>query len=279
MKSEFVKTNGINLHYLYFEGKNPPLILLHGVSANAHAFDGLIKAGLNKNHAVVSVDLRGRGLSDKPESGYTMEDHTKDILGLLDYLKIEKAILVGHSFGALLSLYMAYHYPDRVDKLVIMDAAAKLHPDTKDMLIPALSRLGQVYPSFEVYLDKIKNSPYLTFWDDSMESYYRADIKDLPDGTITTRSTAENITEALVKGSFGQEWLKYIQGVKQPAILINGSDNYALNAPLLPKEYALETVSMMKDCKYYGVSGNHQTMLYGQGAKDIVKAINEFLNQ
>ncbi|MBC7476018.1 MAG: alpha/beta hydrolase, partial [Candidatus Sericytochromatia bacterium] len=71
MNSKFVKANNINLHYLDFSGENPPIILTHGVTANAHAFDGLINSGLNNKKRVISIDLRGRGLSDKPITGYS----------------------------------------------------------------------------------------------------------------------------------------------------------------------------------------------------------------
>ncbi|RYX98976.1 alpha/beta hydrolase [bacterium] len=282
MESKFTSSNGINLHYLESKGidnDKQTIIFLHGVSANAHAFDGLIKEGLNQNYTIISLDMRGRGLSDKPATGYDMKEHAKDVLGLLDHLGIEKAILAGHSFGALLSIYMSYHYPEKIDKIILLDAAAKLHPDTREMLIPSLSRLGQTYPSFENYLDKIKKSPYITFWDESMESYYKADIQENSDGSVTPRSSVENISETLNKASFGETWQTYITEISQPAILMNGTANYALEAPILPKEYALETVNAMKNCQYLEVSGNHQTMLYGQGAKEIVQAITKFLDK
>ena len=277
MNSKFLKTNEINLHFLDFAGENPPIILMHGVTANSHAFDGLVKAGINENNRFISVDLRGRGLSDKPEKGYSMENHARDILGLLDHLNIEKAILGGHSFGALLTIYMAHYYPERIEKLILIDAAAKLHPDVREMLIPAMSRLGKTFPSFAEYLEKMKSSPYLNFWDESMESYYKADVKENVDGTVTQRSSVENIFEALTSGSFGENWIDFIKSIKKPAILLNGSDNYGLDAPILPKEFALETVNMMADCKYQQIPGNHQTMIYGNGANEIVKAIRDFI--
>lgn len=277
MKSRIVETNGIKLHYLDYEGNEPTIILTHGLTANAHAFDGLIKEGLSPKFRVISVDLRGRGLSDKPETGYTMKDHAADILGLMDALGLEKAIIGGHSFGALLTFYMANHHAERIEKMLILDAAAQLHPKTKEMLGSALSRLGQTFPSFDGYLQKIKSSPYMVYWEDTMESYYRADVQENADGSVTPRSTVANITEAIMKGSFGEPWLDYIKNCTLPAILINGTMNYALDAPLLPKELALETVGMMQNCQYQEVWGNHQTMLYGQGAKDIVKAITDFL--
>jgi pimeloyl-ACP methyl ester carboxylesterase len=277
MIPHFVDTNGLKLHYLDSGGDETALILMHGLTANAHAFDGLLKAGLGKQCRVISVDLRGRGLSQKPAEGYTMKHHAEDILGLMDALGLKKVILGGHSFGGLLTFYMAYHYASKIDKIVILDAAAQLHPQTREMLVPALSRLGQTFPSFDNYLQKIKSSPYMTYWEDTMLSYYQADVETFTDGSVKPRSTPQNMTEAVVKGSFGEPWLDYLKALTQPAILINGTMDYALGAPLLPKELALQTVAMMPNCQYYEVKGNHQTMLYGLGAQQTVEAISLFL--
>ena len=278
MQSHFINTNGINLHYLYYEGAGPTIVLMHGLTANAHAFDGLIAAGLSPAFNVVSVDLRGRGLSEQPPTGYTMAEHAKDIIGLLDHLQIEKAVIGGHSYGALITYYMAVHYPLRIDKMILLDAAARMHEKTKEMLVPAMSRIGKTFDSFDTYLDKVKAAPYLTFWDDAMMSYYRADVKENVDGTVTQRSQPEHITEAVTK-VLAEPWLDYIKGVEQQAMLINGPGVYTMDAPLLPKEYAMETVGLMRQCSYASVAGNHQTMLYGEGAKQITESIQSFLKQ
>jgi pimeloyl-ACP methyl ester carboxylesterase len=272
----FIDIGQLRLHYLSHEGQNPPLLLMHGLTANAHAFDGLVKAGLCPQNRLISVDLRGRGLSDKPDTGYSIATHAQDIVSLLDALEIQKITLGGHSFGAFLGLYIAKHYPERVDKLLMLDAAARLHPDTREMLIPSMSRLGQIYPSFEAYLGKVKNAPYLSFWDNTMLSYYEADVKTNEDGSVIPRSLPENIKEA-ADAVLGEPWLEYLQGVSHSAILINATGNYSDIAPLLPKEFALETVNMMQNCQYVEVVGNHQTMLYGEGAKQIVAALQSFI--
>ena len=275
--SNFIETNNIRLHYLEFKGNGPTLILMPGLSANAHAFDGLIAAGLSPAFNVISIDLRGRGESDQPDKGYLMEDHAKDIIELLDKLKIYKAIIGGHSFGALLSLYLATHYPERISKLLIMDAAAKMHENTKEMLGPSLSRLGQIYPSFEFYIDKVKAAPYLDFWEKEMESYYHADVKENEDKTVTCIPQLQNMIAA-VNGVLSEPWKEYLKDVDHPTLLINGPGVYTMGAALLPKENAMETVNLMKNCSYVEVPGNHQTMLYGDGAKQIVQAIKQFIN-
>jgi pimeloyl-ACP methyl ester carboxylesterase len=270
-------SNNINLHYLHFEGGQPTIILMHGLTANAHAFDGLIAAGLSPAFNVISVDLRGRGESSQPASGYTMADHAADILGLMDELKIEKAVLAGHSFGGFLALYIARFFPGRVDKLILMDAAANMHPNTKEMLGPALSRLDKVFESADAYLEKVKLAPYLHFWDPLMENYYRADIQQNTDGTVSCIPKLSHMMEAVMKGSLGEPWLEYLKEVKHESMLINAPGIYTLGAALLPEENAMETVELMKNCVYVKVPGNHQTMLYGEGAKEIVQVIKHFL--
>ncbi|MEN9598238.1 MAG: hypothetical protein RL596_549 [Bacteroidota bacterium] len=276
MESKFVNTNNIQLHYLESRHTGKTLILMPGLTANAHAFDGLMKAGLGNEYHILSIDLRGRGLSDYPAKGYSMKDHAEDIIGLLDALNIQSAIIGGHSFGALLTLYLAYYYPLRVEKMILLDAAAKMHPNTREMLQPSLNRLGQTFPSFNDYILHVKRAPYMDFWDEEMLSYYDADVLHHTDGTVTARSSLANIIEA-VTAVLAEPWIDYLRFIDKEAILINGAGNYAMNAPLLPVQNALETVSMMKNCMYSKVNGNHQTMLYGNGAKEIVQAIKEFM--
>ncbi len=63
----FASTNNIRIHYLDYAGSNPPMVLMPGLTDNAHSFGGLIHAGLNKGRRVLTLDLRGRGLSDKTQ--------------------------------------------------------------------------------------------------------------------------------------------------------------------------------------------------------------------
>ena len=281
IESKFIRTNNINLHYLeYGSAENKPsIIFMHGLTANAHAFDGLMAAGLSSAFHIISVDLRGRGESDAPATGYTMKEHAADILDLMAALKIEKVTFAGHSFGGFLALYLAKFYPEKVDKLILMDAAANMHPNTKDMLVPALSRLGKVFSSFDAYLEKVKAAPYLTLWDEQMESYYRADVRTNEDGTVNCIPQAEHMMEAVLKGSLGEPWMDYLKEVEHQSILINAPGIYTMEAALLPEENAMETVELMKNCIYAKVPGNHQTMLYGEGAQEIVSIIKHFINQ
>src|SRR4051794_2686009 len=88
----FIPVNNINLHYLDHNSDGPVLILLHGLTANAHAFDAIVSE-LGSAYRVVCPDLRGNGLSYEPAFSYTVEDHVQDILGLISHLGGKKVHL------------------------------------------------------------------------------------------------------------------------------------------------------------------------------------------
>src|SRR5918912_547284 len=136
-----VPPGGLGTHSLDFPGGEPPIVLLHGLSANALAFGGLVAAGLSPAFRIVAPDLRGRGRTEGPAAGYRMADHAGDVLALLDALGLDRVVLGGHSFGAFLAIFIAANYPERVSKLIVIDAAATLDPRTGEMLRPALDRL------------------------------------------------------------------------------------------------------------------------------------------
>src|ERR1019366_4397700 len=78
----FENIGGLTTHYLDNPGPDPAIVLLHGLSANANEFCGLIDAGLGRTHRVVAPDLRGRGKTAKPDSGYSMGQHAADVISL-----------------------------------------------------------------------------------------------------------------------------------------------------------------------------------------------------
>ena len=195
----YVETNGIRLHYLDHAGDGPTLVLAPGLSANAHSFDGLMRAGLGDVAHVLALDLRGRGESDAPPTGYAMEDHARDVIGLLDVLDLDRVVMGGHSFGGLLTYWLAANHPERVERCVVLDAPAGVSPTIMEQIEPSLARLGHVYASWDEYLALVRALPYFAEggWDADVESYFRADAHSLPDGMVQARSRPEHIREAV----------------------------------------------------------------------------------
>lgn len=277
---KMIETNGITLHAVDHPGGEPTLVYLPGLTANAHLFDGVLAAGIGGKYRVLALDLRGRGLSDKPENAYTMDDHAKDVLGVLDAEGIDKAILVGHSFGGLLSMFFAATYPERVEHIVIIDASkASTHPRVAEMIKPALARLGQTLPSVDAYLAAMQQAPYLHgMWNSALEAYFRADMNVNEDGTAQAHSTPEAIGAA-IDGIVALDWDTIVPNVQCPAILLNATEPYggASSPPLVSEADARETAVLIPNCQYKHMPGNHVTMVFGDNAKFVADAIIEFI--
>lgn len=119
-KTQRVESNGIQLH-VRVGGTGPAVVLIHGFGDTGDMW-GPLATELVKNHRVVIPDLRGIGLSDKPEDGYEKKNQAKDIRGVLDSLGIDQADIVGHDIGVMVSYAYAATYPTKTTRLVVMDA-------------------------------------------------------------------------------------------------------------------------------------------------------------
>jgi pimeloyl-ACP methyl ester carboxylesterase len=113
--------NGLNFHYQQ-AGSGPDVILIHGVTGDLSIWFLCEAMGvLARSFSVTAFDLRGHGYSDVPRDGYTSADQAGDVLAIMDGLGIERAALVGHSFGAVIATHAAVLYPGRIDGLVLSD--------------------------------------------------------------------------------------------------------------------------------------------------------------
>jgi pimeloyl-ACP methyl ester carboxylesterase len=119
---QFAQTNGIRMGY-YEAGPitdKPPVVLCHGWPEIAFSWRHQIKALGDAGIRVVAPDQRGYGATDRPEpvEAYDMEHLTGDLIGLLDHLKIDKAIFVGHDWGGFVVWQMPLRHPSRVAGVV-----------------------------------------------------------------------------------------------------------------------------------------------------------------
>ena len=125
----FVKVGDLNLHYLEWgDAGAPPVVMVHGLTGNAHAFDNLAPHFLPQYH-VISVDVRGRGDSDWAADGnYSNDAYVADLEGLRQALGFERFSLVGTSMGGRISLTYAGTYPERVERTVLNDIGPEIDP-------------------------------------------------------------------------------------------------------------------------------------------------------
>jgi pimeloyl-ACP methyl ester carboxylesterase len=198
-KSGFVTTNGIRLNYLDWGGSGPALILIHGFGANPHHFDDLASAFTDR-FQVIAYARRGHGRSDA-KGPYDTATLTEDLRGLMDALDIAKAHLAGWSMGGNEITAMAGTHPERVNRIVYLEAAydwadpafvASLKSYPLDMTTPA-----SAMTSLDAYREYQRTVLYPGVSDASrFEAYIRDLVVIQPDGTVRQRMS-DSVRQAL----------------------------------------------------------------------------------
>lgn len=152
--SRFIEVNGLRVHYKQAGQGEPWIILLHGFLASVFSWREVLEP-LAQYGTVIAFDRPAFGLTERPlvweqVNPYTPEAQTELVIGLMDALGAERAILVGNSAGGAIAMYTALRYPARVQALVLVDAAIYSGGGApawiKPLLgLPQLRRLGPLF--------------------------------------------------------------------------------------------------------------------------------------
>jgi pimeloyl-ACP methyl ester carboxylesterase len=119
-KTETIDANGTRI-FIRVGGHGPAVVMLHGYGESGDMWQPLAVA-LAKTHTVVVPDLRGMGLSAHPDGGYDKKNQGRDVSGVLDALHLGKVDVVAHDIGNMVAFAFAAENPERVNRLVLMDA-------------------------------------------------------------------------------------------------------------------------------------------------------------
>ena len=259
------KGDGLKIQLAVWEGKGKQILCIHGLTANCRFWDCLALA-LSPPHRIIAMDLRGRGLSDKPPTGYSIEHHCKDVLALMNDQGLERPVLMGHSLGAFISLVFAAQNPQRVDRLILVDGGGKLSETQMAKVFtgikPSLDRLGQVFSSLEAYLSQMKQAPYLQPWNSYMETYFRYEVENV-EGGVRSRVHPKHIEEEarnLGKVDSSQFYTK----VTSPTLILRATKGMLAEDDLvLPEDVADRMVREIPNARKVDLEGtNHYSILF-----------------
>lgn len=270
--------DGVHIHYATWGAPTSEraTLLIHGLTASHMAWSAVGPALAADGAYVIAPDLRGRGLSDKPQHGYSVVIHAADLLALADALGLASFQVVGHSLGAVIGMSLAVMAPERVTKLVMVDAGGQIPEDTAQAIGASVARLGTSYPSLDAYLATMRQLPMIT-WNAEWEAYFRYDAEERPDGTVASRVPKAAIEEeSLALALTRSEALPAL--VRAPTLVVRAP--VGLLGPerglILPREEADRLKQVMPNCEVIEIAGtNHYTVVQ---SPDFVAAVQQFLH-
>lgn len=278
-KTPRAKGNGIEIQLTEWPGHGPPLLCLPGLTANSRCFT-VPASKLSPQNRVIAMDMRGRGLSDKPETGYSIAHHCQDIAAVMEDIGLDKAAIMGHSLGAYIALAFAAEFPDKTDRIVLMDGGGNLSAEqwakVSESIKPSLDRLDQVFPSYNEYTQLLKLAPFLQPWSDVLDDYFQYEIEEA-EGGVRSRIRRQNIEEergALLSTDVSGFYPK----VNCPVLILRATEGMLTRDDLvLPLETAEDLLKELPQAKLVNLEGlNHYSIVFQENdARDL--AIAEFL--
>jgi len=251
--SGYAPVNGIKIYYEVY-GKGKPIVLLHGAFMTISSNWSQIIPELSKNRKVIAIELQGHGHSPFSDRKFDHGILADDVAGVMDYLKIERADVVGYSFGGAVAYKFAIQYPKRLNELVIISATYK----SEGWMTEVKNAFNNMKPEL------FDNSP--------MQAAYDAVA---PDKTKWTAFLEQMIALAQKPFDFGDE---NISQISSPVLLIAG-DNDGLDKIELIKTYQLLGGAVIGD--FGQMPKSHLAIVPGQGHVSLMnqsQTISGYLN-
>jgi pimeloyl-ACP methyl ester carboxylesterase len=261
MQTLTIQLDTINLSYREWPGDKGPVICLPSLTGHKGAFDRLAEL-LAPAYHLVALDLRGRGDSDKPVHEYGYAYHAGDILQFADRRGFDTFVIIGHSFGASVAVYLASIRPQRVRAVVILDGGADPKQEVMDAMRPLVRHLTTVYPSMEAYLERMYRLPFYQPRSDTLDKYLREDVENLSGGQVRPKASGRAI-EAELNVGVNYSLCLHFPALSCPVLFIRPRQGLlGEQAHIFTEREASAMVAWITNCWRVDLAGvNHYTML------------------
>jgi pimeloyl-ACP methyl ester carboxylesterase len=282
-----VPGDGVELAFGYWPGRGRPLVAIHGLTATYMTFIGIAEL-LAGRWPLFSLDLRGRGDSDKPPGPYGMAQHARDVAAAMRTMGLGPSVIVGHSMGAFVATALAAQEPSLVAGLVLIDggyvpdfeAAPGPKPALDPLLAERVTLLSQTYPSREAYRAMWKRKPHFPLgdWGPWVEAFIDSELGGEPP-VLRPKALEQAVREDIVEGFRHADVASRLRAVRVPALMIRAGAGFAPGLPPLYPDLLFDQMkALLPHLEDHLISGStHYTILLGvQGATQTTGILDEF---
>ncbi|MBV8896514.1 MAG: alpha/beta hydrolase [Acidobacteriaceae bacterium] len=278
-----VPGDGVELAFGYWPGRGTPVVALHGITANQAGFIGVAER-LAGRRPLFALDLRGRGDSDKPASGYGMEQHARDVAAAMRAMGLGPSLIIGHSMGGFVATALASQNPELVSALLLIDGGLAIKPSgntpasehVRAALTERINQLVRTYESRQAYLAFWKAQP--TFppedWNQWIEAFLDYEVGG--EGPVQPKALQAAVLADLMEGVNTDTILNRSRVLRVPVTFVRAETGFTnTQPPLYPDAIMDELRSYTPNLKDHKIDGTtHYTVLLGdRGASEIADLI------
>ena len=222
--SLFIEVDGVRTRYVDIGDAEETIIFIHGFSSSLFSWRTCLEP-ISKSYRVIALDLKGFGFSDKPQSEYTTDEYVDFVIAFMDALKLKKATLCGNSMGGGIAWRTALEHPNRVEKLILVDASG--YPSSRSGLpiIMTLGRLPGAEKLFSLFTTRgqIHSSLVSAYFDEGEVTERAVDAYYYP--MRTEGATYAVLARMRRHRSETEKWQGRIAELKLPTLIVWGIED------------------------------------------------------
>ena len=248
-----VTRKGVELVYWTWPGAAPPTLLLHGIGNYGRYWD-LFADAITGRLQLVAPDARGHGESGRPAEGYASADFAADALAVLDRLRIERAVIVGHSMGGLHSINLAARHPERVLALVIVDASPDPLPQGAERAQRLLTGRPERFAdraAARAYLERTSPGYAAAVYENRLAFAFREE-----DGGLVWRSDAGALRRIMSGRMPAEDRWDALASITCPTLVVRGT-----RSNVLSEDVARRMVQTLADGRLMELDAGHNVPL------------------
>ena len=271
----------LHVRYVDWGGDGPPIMALHGLASSAHWYD-VVAPMLQDQGRIIVPDQRGHGQTTQATSGYDWQTVSADIVGLMDHLEIDKAIVLGHSWGGNVAGNLAARFPDRVEKLVLIDGGfvgRRQQPGVTWESFSERVRPRDVSGTREDFLDRLRVQ-LAECWSDDLERIVQTMVYEDENGQIQDILQPSNHLQ-VIRAMWDEPPPTTLPLVKCPVLLVPAGprpERAGSEFALMREEMVEMASKAISDCRVHWIPNTMHDIGYHK-PRELADVIIDFLNE
>ena len=277
----WARVGDLDMRYLDWSGAGRQIMALHGLASSAHWYD-IVAPMLNGNCRIIAPDQRGHGQTSQATDGYDWQTLAEDIVGLMDHLGVERATVLGHSWGGNVAISLAARFPERMDGLVLIDggflggrsAFAATWEEFSSRLRPR-----DVTGTREEFLDRLRTQ-LADCWSDQLEFIVQTMVYEDEEGQIRDILRPENHAQVMWS-MWNEPPSSILPEIACPTLVVPAGPlpERAGSEFATRKEQMVEaTIQAIKDCRVHWILNTIHDIGYHK-PQELASLITEFLEE
>jgi len=290
MEKMRVKANGVELEVNQYPKNGQTVVFLHFSSGNLAQWNGIVPYFMDSYH-VVTLDIRGHGKSEKPKTGYTIDNMARDVIEVMNQLEVDRAHIVGSSMGGEIAASLAANFPERIQSIVtecaiqnyfgqngVWDIPEEEIPNKKIEL--RAKRAEKINPVFDSIVKKIETEKQNyeqggIQWNQQIEEFETYDIMKINEGKYTG-SCPKWVMDQYVEDFWDTKFEKYFEKISCPVLILPGEEDCESEGIKASTE---NFQRLLKVSKVVLIPGGNNAYVAFQYPKEFSKAILDFYEE